>query len=939
MASRRSTAIGGALLVTIVIVGLIGGFFGYRFLERRRAGPADNALRRTTPSALQIAGPAPAGPFTLVGEQPSPDGSVSVQLDPPAGAQAVRVDTDPGFEAAGWRPLDTATAAPATITVDLQDTGYQTIFGQFMMSDATPGPIFVTAAVVDPTFRAATSSEVANVHTPSFVRPFSATELLIRVEAGRLERGAIEPYDLDNPLDGDRISRDRRRLVVNRDGSVHGMQVSRRTDAIRRPDRLIGRPLDGGAVLDGNWLVSSDEDPAYGDGIEVSDVRHLARPAGGGVDDELDQVREVIHDFVVTLPTPLQAGAGYRIAGSELAPLDLTYDPETNLSPAVRVNQVGYAPGDELKVAYLSGWFDGIGRSALDASDQPSFQVVDVATGDVAARGSGRLRPADNEMGQGDLTGSPVIELDFSQLTRPGRYQLCVTDIGCSYEFDIEADVWHRLSSTVARAMYHQRSGTELGPPYTSVVRPRPNHPDDGATVLQSEYSLLRAQTETGNTDFELLAELRTEDLVDTAWGGHFDAGDWDRRINHLWYARNAAQLVMTFPATFDGRELNIPESGDPVPDLLDEALWTVDLYRRMQRPDGAIRGGIEASEHPPPDTPSWADDLATFAYRADRFSSYLYAGAAAEMSAALAPYDGERADELLASAVAAMEWAEGETRRVASQAGAGPDQPEPGQPDRQADEDRIVAEQRNVAAAGLLLATGDADWHELFIRTATFLDDNDPFMSCHAHGRCDAAWLYLQADESVTDPAIRGELRERFIGSANATITAAEGTGYGWTTENPGVPLVWGLGSGGAPHTSGLLKAYLLTGEPAYRAAAVRSASVALGANPMNRVLLTGLGTEPVRNPQINDVKFGGLPVWPGTPVYGHHALNSIGDESWVVDDILEPAGATPDPTDLPYLWQWYDVGSVAQFNEFTVHQSHAEALLSFGVLAATSS
>ena len=939
MASRRSAAIAGGILVAIIILGLIGGLVGYRLLERRRAGPADNALRRTTPPALQIPSPAPPGPLVVDGAEPSPDGVITVGVTPPDGAQAVRIDTDPSFEAARWQALDPEASGSTPITIALNDTGYQILFGQFMSGDGSPSQTFVTAAVVDPTFRAATSSEVDDVHSPSFVRPFSATELLVRVEAGRLARGAIEPYDLDNPQDGDKISRDRGRLVVNRDGSVYGLQVSRRSDAIRRPDRLIGRPLDAAAVLDGTWLISSDDDPAYGQGVPVSAVRHLARPAGGGVDQELDQVRELVHDFVVTLPSPLQAGADYRIAGPELAPADLSFDPDANLSPAVRVNQVGFAPGDELKAAYLAGWFDGIGRSALDSSDQQSFRVVDVATGEVAARGNGRLRPADNEMGRGDLTGSPVIELDFSQLTRSGRYRVCVDAIGCSYEFDIEADVWLRLTSTVSRAMYHQRSGTALGPPYTSVVRPRPNHPDDGATVLATDYSLLQAQTETSNTDFELLAELRTDELVDSAWGGHFDAGDWDRRINHIWYARNAAQLVMAFPETFGERALNIPESGDQVPDLLDEALWTVDLYRRMQRPDGAIRGGIEASEHPPPDTPSWADDLATFAYRPDRFSSYLYAGAAAEMSAALAPYDRARADELLASALAAMNWAESETRNDATTTEEADDPPETDQPDPQANVDRIVAEQRNVAAAALLMATGDDDWHELFTRTATFLDDNDPYMSCHTHARCDAAWLYLQADESVTDPAIRGELRDRFIGSANATIAAAEGTGYGWTTENPGVPLVWGLGSGGAPHVSGLLKAYLLTGDPTYRAAAVRSASVALGANPMNRVLLTGLGTEPVRNPLINDVKFGGLPVWPGTPVYGHHILNSIGDESWVVDDILRPAGATPDPTELPYLWQWYDVGSVAQFNEFTVHQSHAEALLTFGVLAATSS
>lgn len=127
------------------------------------------------------------------------------------------------------------------------------------------------------------------------------------------------------------------------------------------------------------------------------------------------------------------------------------------------------------------------------------------------------------------------------------------------------------------------------------------------------------------------------------------------------------------------------------------------------------------------------------------------------------------------------------------------------------------------------------------------------------------------------------------------------------------------------------------MSGDDRYRAAAVRAASVPLGSNPLGQVMFTGVGEEPVRYPQINDVKNGGVPAWPGTPVYGFHLLNSLADEQWVVDDILGPAGISPSPTELPYLWQWYDVDSVAQYNEFTLHQSHAEALLAFGLLGAT--
>jgi endoglucanase len=297
--------------------------------------------------------------------------------------------------------------------------------------------------------------------------------------------------------------------------------------------------------------------------------------------------------------------------------------------------------------------------------------------------------------------------------------------------------------------------------------------------------------------------------------------------------------------------------------------------------------------------------------------SSYLYAGVAAQVATVLQPYDQARSAGYADSALRAMEWAE-----------AQPTEP------RHAD---LVVSHRSVAAAAMLKLTGDQRWHDAFVEATTLDDGVDPNLSCHEHGRCDAAWIYLGIDESQTDPALRATIEQSFAATAEEILAAAAETSFGWAVENPFVPLIWGLGVGGSPSSVGLLRAYELTGDERYRDGALRSAAVSLGANPLNTAFVTGVGANPVRHPLIVDTLNGGLPVWAGTPVYGNHRVNTLADESWVDEFVLGPAGVEPLAAELPYLWQWFDVSAVAMFNEYTVHQSHAEAVYAYGLLAAS--
>ncbi len=68
------------------------------------------------------------------------------------------------------------------------------------------------------------------------------------------------------------------------------------------------------------------------------------------------------------------------------------------------------------------------------------------------------------------------------------------------------------------------------------------------------------------------------------AYGGHSDAADWDRHLGHI---SNIYDMLLPYILT-DGRlnddNLRIAESGNGIPDILDEARNEVDFWLRFAR-------------------------------------------------------------------------------------------------------------------------------------------------------------------------------------------------------------------------------------------------------------------------------------------------------------------------------------------------------------------
>jgi len=118
-------------------------------------------------------------------------------------------------------------------------------------------------------------------------------------------------------------------------------------------------------------------------------------------------------------------------------------------------------------------------------------------------------------------------------------------------------------------------------------------------------------------------------------------------------------------PSFFADLTWDFPESDNPIPDILDEAKWGIDIWKRLQTEEGGIPGWIESITHPRPGEYSWVDSLDLYMTVPDEQSSFHYAAAAARFASVMPPLDSAAADECPASAVKAFDFAESRFTKV----------------------------------------------------------------------------------------------------------------------------------------------------------------------------------------------------------------------------------------------------------------------------------
>jgi endoglucanase len=757
------------------------------------------------------------------------------------------------------------------------------------------------------------------------VAPVASDIVGITIVARRVEYGRQVPYTRqagDTAMDGEVHQ------WVTRDGKLLGTLVGRDADTLCTLDRVVGEKLDTAwADLPASYLVSSDDDSEYASPRQPAAVYRKSRPSDLGMVGPYVFDAPAEHILYLRLPVPLTVGKKYTISfeNSPLSAENFTYDPAESRSEAVHVSHFGFRPDDTAKVAFLSCWM-GTGGGLTYHAELP-FAVLDNVTDEAMFEGVTVLSKAASQADEDALgrnyNRTDVYEMDFSALTKPGTYRVCVKSIGCSYPFEIAEDVWRKAFYVSARGFYHQRSGIELGPPYTTFKRPRCFHPDDGVKIYASTAPLM----DTGNglnsndTNFGNLVKGKTDEIVPNAWGGYMDAGDWDRRVQHFKATLLLLELAELFPDYFADLNLSIPESNNELPDIVDEALFNLDCYRQMQLPDGGIRGGIESAEHPRRGEGSWQESLDIMAYAPGVFSSCFYAGAAARAAHWLESRNPEKAEQYRESALRAMRWAEADLPRAEKENISG--------------KHPAVRDARNYAAAELFRLTGDERWHNIFLATTMFKDEAAavprPWDSLDQR---DSAWVYVRTNRPGLDERVKENCRKALLDEADERVAGIAKAGFHWA-KHPYAPALYGAFSSPEECTT-VVRAHVLTGDQKYLRALVLASQTGAGANPLNICYTTALGHAAPKHALHIDSRILHQPAPPGLTLAGpmdwkHEIAKQF---SWARDMVAPHL--FPPIEEWPAIESFWDVFWNPLSCEYTVHKPMAGNAYVWGYLAA---
>ncbi len=489
-----------------------------------------------------------------------------------------------------------------------------------------------------------------------------------------------------------------------------------------------------------------------------------------------------------------QAVAGIRIC----IPLLTLIAVASLAAQTVLVDQIGYRPNGSKIV-----------RSTTAAD---SFEVIDNSSGSPCFAGA--LIPG---VANDPATGLTLWSGDFSGVTAPGTYTIRLRTGALSPAFRIADTVFRPLARAALKAFYLQRCGMTLSMANAGFFMHQACHLSDAAFHPTAESS-----------------------GVVIATGGWHDAGDFGK------YVVNAGVTVGTlllayemFPQFFAGDDVGIPESGNGVPDLLDETRYELAWILRMQSSGGGFFTKLTHLQFEGFVMPD-ADTGTRYIYQ---ISSTATGDAVAMLARAARIYrafDTTFAATCLSAARKGWTYLQAHPSIVPDGGFRNPTDTGTGEYGDGDDRD-----ERLWAASELYATTGEnayRDYYYLHFSDRGLFEaaPSWPNVTALAHA------TYLTAPIGGQDPAIAQSLRNSLQAFCQEQVARHAASGLGVTLV-PG-EFVWGSNSCALNNAVILILGGEVFGTSAYRRVAADQLHYVLGVNLFGGSYVTGTGT---RNPR----------------------------------------------------------------------------------------
>lgn len=720
-----------------------------------------------------------------------------------------------------------------------------------------------------------------------------------------------------------------------------------------------------------NYSIVSSDDPNYASPLNPLALNRKTKPTDfldacetfqflpfynivGCQNITLDRANE--HWIYLELPSALVSGNSYSITVNNLMPsspnnFSFTFDEKVELSDAIHVNNIAYSTEAELKYGYVYHWQGDGGSLDLSAYAGNQFQLINEQTNAAVFSGSLQFRKneftletqvADSQETPGqNFNGATVYECDFSTFNTPGEYFLTVAGIGRSNSFSISCNALRLPFESVMKGLYQNRSGIELTSPFTATNRPAPHNPvltpGFAGKLKYTNAIFCDASTEDG---FAVDSALYTNNIVgdiNTA-GWYQDAGDWDAYVRHM---EVPAKLMFTyehFANNFIDGQLNLPESGNGIPDILDEARWLLHFYKRLKDeteaagyttggvPGGRIFGDLWGLDLGTNNIirGSWEDNDRIWVVTAEEaVMTFYYAAVAAHYQWLLDEYNFTDPDNIdwETEAVDAFTWA---NNLYSSSYSC---------------HRYEIYHMKNYAASALLRLTSNSFYNAEFVSS---WDDAGITLGQEIQGeQAFGAYIYMASSNQTRDVATLAEVEANVEFTGDFFLTNfIDDRACRWGG-NPYFPMI--VGHGTTPYVFEGIMAYALlkASQPAKAANYLKylytTVDYFLGTNPLNMTWITGLGERsPYGVLHLDSWATGNGVVKPGIVPYGpwrREAYSVMGpfDLHWPEQYVHPPID------DWPGHERWFEQRYAPLTTEFTINQNSVNAAAVYGALSGT--